>query len=153
MKNTEYSISDLTVILLLAAVLGPAFIQQSVPSWVIMSMTWEIIVGPTLIPLFNLLLLVTILPFTFMRLIVIFMFYRLYQNKTTFKRLLVSVLLCETQPLLVYDIPLFLAALQGLFPYYIPFIIPIPFLALMTLLLVRIYPPPIKEDDWLEESQ
>ena len=153
MKNIEYSATDIAVILLLAAVFGPAFIQQYGLSWIIMSMTWQIVIGSTLIPLFNLLLLITTLPFTFVRFIVVFMFYRLYQNKTTFKRVLVTVLVSEMQVILLYDVPLFLAALQGLFPYYIPFVIPIPFLTLMTLLLVRFFPPPIKEDDWLEESQ
>ncbi len=150
MKNTENSATDLAVIILLAAVFGPAFIQQYVPSWIIMSMTWQIVIESTLIPLFDLWLLIISLPFTFMRFIVVFMFYRLYKNKTTFKRLLVTVLASEIQPILFYDIPLFLAALQGPFPYYIPFIIPIPFLTLITLLIVRFYPPPIKEDDWLE---
>ncbi len=81
------------------------------------------------------------------------MFYRLYQNRTTVKRVLVIVLVSEIQPILLYDIPLLLAALQGLFPYFIPFIFPIPFLALVALLIVRVYPPPRREDDWLEKSE
>ncbi len=116
-------------------------------------MIWQIAIGSTFIPIYDPLLLVPILPFTFMRLIVAFMFYRLYQNKTTVKRVLVIVLISEIQPILLYDIPLLLAALQGLFPFYIPFIYPIPFLALIALLIIRVYPPPKKEVDWVEKSQ
>ncbi len=152
MISTKYSATDMAVVIVLAAVFGPAFLQQSVPSWIIISMMWQI-VGSTFIPIFNPWIMIPILPFTFMRLIVAYMIYRLYQNKTTVKRVLVIVLVSEIQPILLYDIPLLLAALQGLFPFYIPLIIPIPFLALVTLLIVRIYPPPRREVDWVEKSE
>ncbi len=113
----------------------------------------EIVIGSAFIPILDPWLWVPTLPFTFMRLIVAFMFYRLYQNKTTVKRALVIVLVSEIQPILLYDIPLLLAALQGLFPYFIPFIYPIPFLALVALLIIRVYPPPKKEVDRVEKSQ
>ena len=153
MKNTDYKATDIAKAIALAAVLGPAFIQPSVPSWIISSMVWQIAIGSTIIPLFEPFRLFLALPFTFMRLIVAFMFYRLYQCKTTVKRVLVIVLVSEIQIILLYDIPLLLAAMQGLFPYYIPFVIPIPFLALVALLIVRTYPPPKREVDWLEKSE
>lgn len=153
MKSTKYSATDMAIVIVLAAILGPAFLQPSVPSWMIISMTWQIAIGSTFISLFEPRVMITTLPITFMRLIVAFMFYRLYQNKTTVKRVLVIVLVSEIQPILLYDIPLLLAVLQGLFPFYVPFIIPIPFLALVALLIVRVYPPPKREVDWLEKSE
>ena len=84
MKNTDYKATDIAKAIALAAVLGPAFIQPSVPSWIISSMVWQIAIGSTIIPLFEPFRLFLALPFTFMRLIVAFMFYRLYQcNKDT----------------------------------------------------------------------
>jgi hypothetical protein len=153
MKSTAFKATDIAVAIALAAVLGPAFIQlqYSHISGIIVSMMWQIWIGSTITLRLHPVELFVTLPFTFMRLIVPFMFYKLYQNKTTVKRVLVIVLVSEIQTILLCDIPLLLAALQGLFPYNIPFFIPIPFLALIALLIVRTYPPPKREVDWVEK--
>jgi len=155
MKNTDYKATDIAAVVALVAVLGPAFIQPqfSEISWIIFSMMWQIAIGSTVTLIIHPVELFRTFPFTFMRLIVAFMFYRLYQNKTTVKRVSAIVLVSETQSILLYDIPMLLFVLQGYFPYYVPFIIPIPFLALIALLIVRIHPPPRRETDWVEKSE
>ncbi|MGY5854952.1 MAG: hypothetical protein RTS72_00025 [Candidatus Thorarchaeota archaeon] len=155
MKNTNPEATDIAVAIAMVAVLGPAYIQPQYSdiSWIIVSMMWQIWIGSTIIPFFHPWVLIPTLPFTFMRLIVAFMFYRLYRNKTTVKRVMVIVLVSAIQPILLYDIPVLLFALQGPFSYNIPFIIPIPILALIALLIVRTYPPPKREVDWVEKSE
>ncbi|MHA2201929.1 MAG: hypothetical protein ACXABN_18850, partial [Candidatus Thorarchaeota archaeon] len=126
----------------------------SIPSWIVVSMMWQVVFEQTIIPLFDPVRLILILPLTFIRFAVPITMTRLYQNKTTTRRALMIIIASEIQPVILYDIPLFLFAVyQGFFPFFIPFMIPIPLLALTSILILWLYPPPKREVEWIEQSK
>ena len=155
MESNQFSANDIALVTGMIAVFGPAFVHLSSPYLVVGSMMWEVVFELTrIVLLVNPVRLIIVLPLTCMRFAVPVVMSRLYQNRTTVRRALMIILVSEIQPILIYDIPLLLAAIYwGLFPFYLPFMIPVPILALSAILILWLYPPPKKEIDWVEPSK
>ncbi|MHA1943890.1 MAG: hypothetical protein ACW96M_05785, partial [Candidatus Thorarchaeota archaeon] len=115
MGSNEFRARDIASVTGLIAVLGPAFILFSSPSWIVVSMMWQVVFELTIIPLFDPMRLLLVFPLTFMRFAVPIIMTRLYQNRTTARRALMIIIASEIQPIILYDIPLFLFAIyQGI---------------------------------------
>ncbi|MFW9847685.1 MAG: hypothetical protein ACFFF4_01005 [Candidatus Thorarchaeota archaeon] len=98
-------------------------------------------------------MLIASLPFTFLRFVFIWMMYRLYRSKTTFKRAVVAGIAAELQlPVfyLIISLPMLLYYPEGIF--YMQFPIPIPVLILVAFLLTKRYPIP-EDKQWIEREQ
>ncbi|MFX1261865.1 MAG: hypothetical protein ACFFAZ_07260 [Promethearchaeota archaeon] len=151
-------ISPLTVAAItgIVALFGPVFIVfYSAENFTVAAMAWIFFSGSMGVFgnfIFDINSLIASLPFTFLRIVFVWMIYRLYRGKTSIRRVAVTAIATELQ------VPaIFLVQFLAISPIYggwpsLPLPIPIPLLALVGLLLIKIAPPP-EDELWIEKEQ
>ena len=98
-------------------------------------------------------MLLNSLPFTFLRPVFIYMFYRLYRGKSTRKRVLVVGIISEVFVEAIFYFTMIMQLLlypYGWFPLNIVF--PIPILLVIGLVYMKLVPPP-EVTSWVDESE
>ncbi|MFW9804911.1 MAG: hypothetical protein ACFFFC_19800 [Candidatus Thorarchaeota archaeon] len=96
--------------------------------------------------------LIASLPYTFLRIVFVWMIYRLYRGKTSLKRVAVIAIAAELQLPVIFLIQFLPIGLSYAGFPSMPLPIPIPLLVLMGFLLTRIAPPP-DDEFWIEKEQ
>ncbi|TFG15447.1 hypothetical protein EU537_00070 [Candidatus Thorarchaeota archaeon] len=156
-KRTRYIV--LLIILAAALFLPVLVIVYSSPYYgyvQVMAMTWiwysQGRPFPVVFPFF-IFMVISSLPFTFMRLVFVYMVNRYYLAKTTKKRVLMAGVAAELQAALIFNLPyilmFILAPGQSMYPMYA---IPIPALIIIGYLIFRFRPPPVQKS-WVEDSE
>ncbi|MDF1538474.1 MAG: hypothetical protein P1Q69_06190 [Candidatus Thorarchaeota archaeon] len=118
-------------------------------AWIYYSNSW---MGPFSGLMIDPFMLISSLPFTFLRFAFAYMLYRLYCGKTTHKRVLLTGILMELFLPVFYLIMYLPMLLMGPGWYGPPLLIPIPILLLYGMAIVKVYPPP-QEKLWIETEK
>jgi hypothetical protein len=156
-KRTRYLV--LLIILAGALFLPVLIIVYNSPYYgyiQVMAMTWmwysSGIPYPVISPLF-IFMIISSLPFTFMRLVFVYMVNRYYLAKTTKQRVLIVGVAADIQAALIYNLPyilMFILSPGGsMYPIYG---IPTPALIIIGYLIFRFRPPPVQKS-WVEDSE
>ncbi len=149
-------ISPLTVgaITGIVALFGPvAIVFSSAQSFTVAAMAWLFHSGGAFGNfIFDINSLIASLPFTFLRIVFVWMIYRLYRGKTSLKRVAVIAIATELQLPAIYLVQFLPMVLVYGGRYLLPPLIPIPLLVLVGFILARFAPPP-EDELWIEEDQ
>ena len=147
------TVGAITGIVALFGPVGIIFIPAS--GFTVAAMTWVFYsasMGPFSNFMFDIFTLFASLPFTFLRLVFVWMIYRLYRGKTSLKRVAVVAIATELQLLVIFLISYLPMLLMYPGWYPLPLLIPIPLLTLVGFVLTKIAPPP-EDSLWIEEKQ
>ncbi|MGV9104009.1 MAG: hypothetical protein ACOC3C_07840 [Candidatus Thorarchaeota archaeon] len=120
----------------------------------IMAMTWVwygSAFGPPM-PIPLMFILISSLPFTFMRLVFVYMVNRYYLRKTTRQKTLIAGIIAEAQAPMIYSLPyIIMFILSPGSPYFPMYAIPVPALIIVAFLLMRFRPPPERKS-WVDNG-
>jgi len=154
-KRTRYMVLLITLIVALFSPVIAILYNSPYYSYVqIMAMTWVWYGsgGGMPIPLLFF-FIISSLPFTFMRLVFVYMVNRYYLGKTTRQRILIAGIIAEAQAPIIYSLPyiimLILSPGSSYFPMYA---IPVPILIIVVFLLMRFRPPPERKS-WVDNGE
>jgi hypothetical protein len=97
--------------------------------------------------------LIASLPYTFLKPVFLFMFYRLYKGRTTRRRTIFVGLLSELQ----VAVPSYLSYIItiSMYPpgwFSFPIVYPIPLVFIIGLVALKLSPPP-EDQSWIQESE
>jgi hypothetical protein len=92
------------------------------------------------------------LPFSFMNLVYIIWMVRLYQGKTTVRKVLIIGLLTAAPHIIIQTLNILTALVNPTFPYGSISAFPTPLSILPGLLLLKLRPPKAQEGKWLGEE-
>ncbi|MHA2210013.1 MAG: hypothetical protein ACXABV_12680 [Candidatus Thorarchaeota archaeon] len=152
-KTSPLTVGAITGIVALFAPVMIVFV--SAQSFTVAAMTWLFhsgSIGAFGNFIFDINSLIASLPFTFLRIVFVWMIYRLYRGKTSLKRVAVMAIAAELQVPVIFLIQFLpMGLVYGGWPS-LPLPIPIPLLALVGFLLTRIAPPP-EDELWIEKEQ
>jgi hypothetical protein len=140
----------------IVALFGPVMIVfYSAQGFTVAAMAWIYFSAPMGVFgnfLFDISSLIASLPFTFLRIVFVWMIYRLYRGKTSLKRVAVIAIATELQVPAVFLVQ-FLPVISVYGGWSsLPLPIPIPLLVLVGFLLTRIAPP-TEDELWIEKEQ
>lgn len=157
-RGQKLSSTIIGTIMALIAIFAPIMIVINQYEWetniVVAAMTWQanyFTWGSNIY--FDPFILISSLPFAFLRIIFVIMIVRLYQGRTTKRRTLLVGIASELQLVALYYSVILLGILiapRGFSIYQ--YMIPIPILLFVGFLIIHLYPPRVKTM-WIEEVE
>jgi hypothetical protein len=142
-------------VMAIVALFAPAHVQTSEWSSSVMAMTWMwyIYEWDSWFSFLDPYMTLQLLMFTFLRPVFLAMFYRMYKEKSTKKRVLIVGFLSESIiELFYYSMTIFFMLMSPWGWYSISWIFPIPLLFGIGLLYMKLVPPP-EVSSWVDESE